>query len=377
MRRRRRPGQRALHGVEHELVDGAAVAEAHFDLRRVHVHVDHRRVEFECQHVRREAVAVQHVLVRGLDRVDEQLVAHEAAVDIEILVVGARLRCRRQADVAVQPQRTGAFIELQAGFGELAAENLRTALGGFADVPVVDRAAVVRQAERHVRPRQRDAAHDLGAMAVFGLLGFQELAARWCIEIQILHVDRRAERTGRRRHRALVRADDFPRMRRVLCARRDLDGRDGRDRCQCLAAEAERVHVLEVGQRGDLRRRVARQRERHFLGRDAAAVVGDGNALDAAFLEPDRDLRGTRVERVFQQLLHHGRRPLDDLAGGDLRDELVGKLLDGTVGGGRGVHPPIIARVRPRKRRCLIFAKAVFEPVNCLPNNRVIGPRGR
>jgi hypothetical protein len=47
------------------------------------------------------------------------------------------------------------------------------------------------------------------------------------------------------------------------------------------------------------------------------------------------------------------------------------------VGRGRSVHPEIIARGRPRKRRCLIFAKAEFDPVNCLPNSRATGPRGR
>ena len=41
---RPRPRQRALHRVEHELVHRARVAEAHLDLRRMHVDVDQRRV---------------------------------------------------------------------------------------------------------------------------------------------------------------------------------------------------------------------------------------------------------------------------------------------------------------------------------------------
>jgi hypothetical protein len=110
---------------------------------------------------------------------------------------------------------------------------------------------------------------------------------------------------------------------RVGRARGERDGGHRGDRGQRLAAEAEGADVFEVGQRGDLRGGVARQRERQLLGRDAAAVVGDGDALDAAFLQPDGDLGGAGVERVFQQLLDHGRRPLDHLAGGDLRNELV------------------------------------------------------
>ena len=51
------PGLRArelaFDGAEHEVVDLAAVAEAHFELLRMRVHVDQRRVDVEIQHVGR------------------------------------------------------------------------------------------------------------------------------------------------------------------------------------------------------------------------------------------------------------------------------------------------------------------------------------
>ena len=41
--------QRARHGLQHELVHGARIAEAHLGLGRVHVDVDAARVELEEQ----------------------------------------------------------------------------------------------------------------------------------------------------------------------------------------------------------------------------------------------------------------------------------------------------------------------------------------
>ena len=58
------------------------------------------------------------------------------------------------------------------------------------------------------------------------------------------------------------------------------------------------------------------------------AVVGDADALDAAAGEVDVDLRRAGVERVLQQLLQRRSRPLDDLAGGDLVDQVIGQRVD-------------------------------------------------
>ena len=85
-----RRGQRILDRMAHRLVHLAAVAKAHLDLGRVHVDVDPRRVDLDVQRVDRLALAVQHVLVGAARRVGEHLVAHEAAVDIGELLVGAR-----------------------------------------------------------------------------------------------------------------------------------------------------------------------------------------------------------------------------------------------------------------------------------------------
>jgi hypothetical protein len=85
---------------------------------------------------------------------------------------------------------------------------------------------------------------------------------------------------------------------------------------------------------------MARQRQHQLVLGDAAPVISDGDALHAAFFEPHRDLGRARVERVFQQFLDHGGRPFHHLAGGDLRNQLIGQSLDRAVGRGGGVHAP-------------------------------------
>ncbi len=88
-----------LQGVENELMDGLAVAKAHFGLGRMHVHVHARRVELQVQGVTRLMLVMQHVLIRGAHSVLHHAVAHEAAVDVEELFA-ARSALRRQRKVA-------------------------------------------------------------------------------------------------------------------------------------------------------------------------------------------------------------------------------------------------------------------------------------
>ncbi len=84
--------------MAHGLVHLAAVAKAHFDLGGVHVHVHAGGVDLDIQRVDGLLVAVQHVFIRGAGGVGEHLVAHKAAVDVAVLVVG-RANGRRRASL--------------------------------------------------------------------------------------------------------------------------------------------------------------------------------------------------------------------------------------------------------------------------------------
>ena len=93
------------------------------------------------------------------------------------------------------------------------------------------------------------------------------------------------------------------------------------DRRQRLAAEAELADMDEIVAR-QLRRGVALDREGELVAIHAMAVIGDGNQRAAAVAQGDVDAARAGIERILDQLLHDRGRPLDDLAGGDLVDQV-------------------------------------------------------
>ena len=62
--------------------------------------------------------------------------------------------------------------------------------------------------------------------------------------------------------------------------------------------------------------------------RKARAVVVHLHALRAALLERHLDLRGARIEGVFEQFLEHRGGPFHHLAGRDLADQKPGQDAD-------------------------------------------------
>src|SRR5262249_16801014 len=72
---------------------------------------------------------------------------------------------------------------------------------------------------------------------------------------------------------------------------------------------------------------------------DTAAVIDDAQEVDAALPDLDVEARGAGVDAVLEQLLQHAGGPLDDLARGDLCDDVLGQDLDAT-------HDPL----RPEER---------------------------
>ena len=136
--------------MKNELVHRAGIAEAHFDLGRVHVHVDVRRIDLEVQHVSGMALVVQHVLVGLPDRVREQAVAHVASVHEDVLRFARRAGVLGRADAAVEADRPRGFVERQRRALKFGAEDARDALARRLRFQVPARAAVVLERERGV-----------------------------------------------------------------------------------------------------------------------------------------------------------------------------------------------------------------------------------
>ncbi len=232
--------------------------------------------------------------------------------------------------------------------------------------------AVVAEPELDRRMRERDRLDELVDVAELGALGAQELAPRGHVVEEIAHVDLRAARVLRRRRSARLAAVDLdaPRVVGVGEPRSQREARHRCDRRQRLAAKAERADAFEILERGDLARRMRGDRERKVIRLDAGAVVAHADQPRAAGFDIDLDAPSAGIEAVLDELLDDRRRPFDDLAGGDLVDELGGQLTDARHGGDVRAEPhdsrrasPLIAvsrlRERPRSGRgCRVgFAK--------------------
>ena len=70
-------------------------------------------------------------------------------------------------------------------------------------------------------------------------------------------------------------------------------------------------------------------RQREILPRHAAAVIPHLDETAPAVAEDGFHLSRPGIERIFHQLLDHGRRPLHHLTGGDAVDEGFGQTTDG------------------------------------------------
>ncbi len=89
--------------------------------------------------------------------------------------------------------------------------------------------------------------------------------------------------------------------------------------------------MAEVVGGGDLARGMTRQRQRQILPGDTGTVIPHTDQFCAALLDVDFNARGAGIQRVFQQLLDHRGRPLNDFSGGNLVGEQRGKTLNATL----------------------------------------------
>ena len=139
-------------------------------------------------------------------------------------------------------------------------------------------------------------------MTKFGRLGFEKFSPCGRVEKQVFgghhctHFER--ARFGRR-HVATDRFDARP-MRRTRLPRQNGQSRNGGQTCQRFATKTKACHTLEIIQRTDFARRVAREGQRQISRGNARAIVGDPNTLDTALQELDVDAGGARVETVLE-----------------------------------------------------------------------------
>ena len=352
--------QRLLQGAIHEVVHQAAIAQAHFVLGRVHVHVHPQRIQFQEQHVGRLAAMEQHVLVGQLHRMGDAAVAYRAAVDVQVLLVGAGTRVVRLGDPALQAQAGTGVVHAQGGADEILTQGLAQAqarvLIATTGPVAARRLAVVADPQLHVRTGQRQRAQPFLDVAHLGALGTQELAPRRHVVEQVAHLHRGAGRMRLGQHLAHAAALDLQlaAMLGIGATRGQPETADRGDRGQGLATESQRGHRLQVVERGDLAGGMAADRQRQFGRIDATAVVADPDQAHPALLQFDVDPACTGIKRVLDQLLDHRCRAFDDFAGGDLVDQGVRKRSDRhrRMADGRDAQMIAVTRFTCRSRAC-------------------------
>ena len=165
----------------------------------------------------------QHVAIRLPYRMGHIAVTHAAAIDVQILLVGAGAIVGRLRDPAMQAHPGSAVVHAQHIARKVFAQRLvQTQLRQQVTLafPTPRRLAVVGDAQFHIRPRQCQSAQpvfDMGKLCTFGA---QEFAPRRHVVKQIAHFHRGALRMRLRHHFAKAAAIDaqLRAMLRIACA---------------------------------------------------------------------------------------------------------------------------------------------------------------
>src|SRR5271168_4652152 len=145
---------------------------------------------------------------------------------------------------------------------------------------------------------------DVGEFRRFRL---QKFLARRNVEKQIANCDRSSKRQPRFFDADDLAAVDFEdRSRSFFCrAGFQMKAGNGCNGGQRLAAKSQGCNVQQVVRLFDFRGGVTLEGQHGIVAYHAATVVDDLDQLLAARFDLNADARGTRVQRVLQQLFHH------------------------------------------------------------------------
>jgi len=298
----------------------------------VHVHALGRQREEEDE--RRNLVAPPLFAHGAVEGGVEQPVAHEAAVDPgeePPPAAAPRLADEPPAPLRLPLVRSGRDRDQLPG--ERPAEHLGhpglRARARRERRRLEQRPPLVAEREPDLRPGEGVPLDHLEAAAQLGRRRLEELPPGRDVEEERPDLDR-----GAAGDRDRLDAEDpppfdpHPGAEAGLLGGGQLEAGDGGDRRERLAPEAEAADPFEVGEAGDLARGVAVEGEERVVAPHPAAVVADGDPPLATALELDLDRPRPGVESVLDELLEHRGGALDDLAGGDLADELIRQKAD-------------------------------------------------
>ena len=102
-----------MNGAKQEIMHCPALAKTYFMLARMSVDINSRWLDFEEQHIGRMATVKQHILIGLANRMGDDLITHDAAIDVKILHIGLAARERRQANPTPEAQAIDCKIHVQ------------------------------------------------------------------------------------------------------------------------------------------------------------------------------------------------------------------------------------------------------------------------
>ena len=216
----------------------------------MYVYVDRSRIQRQIETEDGLALAVQHVLIGGLDGMHERLVAHIAAIDEKVLPVRTTAGDGRNAGEssnrhAVLLGRHLAVLSLE-GSGHQRLNAVNDVRGGR---KLQNIATVCRKREANVGVGERQTLEIFGHMSRFRRVGLHELAASRRLVEKVEHLHARADDACGGMH---LSVGDLPCAVGLRRAAADAHLGNGIDRRQGLAAKAEASDALELKKVADL-----------------------------------------------------------------------------------------------------------------------------
>ena len=110
---RRRRGETLFHGMPYELMHCATVPESNLGLGRMDVDVDDARLDRQPQRISRLPLVMQHVAIRFAQRMRKHTVAHEAAVDEQVLRVAGAGGIRRSHHPSRERKSRAVLVDIR------------------------------------------------------------------------------------------------------------------------------------------------------------------------------------------------------------------------------------------------------------------------
>ena len=181
--------------------------------------------------------------------------------------------------------------------------------------------------EGYIGASEGQAPHHPFDMVEFGTGGAKEFASGGEVEKKIPHLDRRPRRARRGLDLRMRAAVDFEAGAGggVVRTTGDRKSRNGGDARQGFPAKAHTVDTIQIAQGRYFAGGMARQSEFEFFSRNADAVIPHSDQTATPAFDLDFDGIGPGIDGILDQLLDHGRRPLHDLARGDLIGQYRGQ----------------------------------------------------